>query len=47
MLWFAVLVLVVRRAGAAVNRPAVRRRFDQVAGLCFIGFGIRLAAEAR
>jgi threonine/homoserine/homoserine lactone efflux protein len=47
MLWFAVLVLVVRRAGEAVNRPAVRRRFDQVAGLCFIGFGVRLAAEAR
>ncbi|WP_344127442.1 LysE family translocator [Luedemannella flava] len=43
--WFALLVLVVRGAGGLINRPTVRRRLDQIVGVCFIGFGLRLAAE--
>ena len=43
--WFALLVLVVRGAHGVLSRPAVRRRLDQVVGVCFIGFGLRLAAE--
>jgi RhtB (resistance to homoserine/threonine) family protein len=43
--WFAVLVLVVRGARGVINRPAVRRRLDQVVGVVFIGLGVRLAAE--
>jgi threonine/homoserine/homoserine lactone efflux protein len=45
MLWFALLVLVVGRAAALLARASVRRRLDQVAGLVFIGFGVRLAIE--
>ncbi|HKS99837.1 MAG TPA: LysE family transporter, partial [Rugosimonospora sp.] len=41
--WFALLVLVVRGAGGLFARPPVRRRFDQLTGLCLIGFGVRLA----
>jgi RhtB (resistance to homoserine/threonine) family protein len=43
--WFALLVLVARGASGWINRSAVRRRFDQITGVCFIGFGLRLAAE--
>jgi threonine/homoserine/homoserine lactone efflux protein len=45
MIWFALLVLVVGRAAALLARPTVRRRLDQIAGLVFIGFGVRLAIE--
>jgi threonine/homoserine/homoserine lactone efflux protein len=45
MLWFALLVLVVGRAAALLARARVRQRLDQVAGLVFIGFGVRLAIE--
>lgn len=43
--WFTVLVVVVRGARGVLNRPAVRRRLDQVVGVVFIGLGVRLAAE--
>lgn len=45
VLWFT---LVVGAAGAArrtLARPAVKRRVQQVTGLAFIGFGLRLAVE--
>ena len=45
LLW---LVLVVGVAGAArrvLTRPTVKRRLQQVTGLAFIGFGVRLAVE--
>src|SRR2546421_546770 len=46
---------ILRWAGAAylcylgarvLSRPAVRRRLEQVAGVVFIGFGVRLALES-
>jgi threonine/homoserine/homoserine lactone efflux protein len=45
MIWFALLVLVVGRSAALLARPRARRLLDQLAGLVFIGFGIRLAIE--
>jgi threonine/homoserine/homoserine lactone efflux protein len=47
MLWFAGVVFLVGRAGRLLARPAFRRRLDQLTGLVFIGFGIRLAVERR
>jgi len=45
LVWFALLVSVVGRAAAVLSRPAVRRRLDQLTGLVYIAFGLRLAAE--
>jgi threonine/homoserine/homoserine lactone efflux protein len=38
---------VVRAGGGhrTLARPAVKRRLQQVTGLAFVGFGLRLAAE--
>jgi threonine/homoserine/homoserine lactone efflux protein len=44
MLWFAGLIFLVGRGGRILSRPAVKRRLEQVTGLVFVGFGIRLAA---
>jgi threonine/homoserine/homoserine lactone efflux protein len=43
--WFALLILLAHRASGFVNRPAVRRRFDRITGVVFIGFGLRLAVQ--
>jgi threonine/homoserine/homoserine lactone efflux protein len=45
MAWFVLLALAVQRAGGLLARPAVRRRLDQLTGLVFVGFGLRLAVE--
>lgn len=45
LLWLAVVVGVARVARRTLTRPAVRRRLQQVTGLAFIGFGVRLAVE--
>ncbi|TDC63123.1 LysE family translocator [Actinomadura sp. GC306] len=45
LLWLA---LVVGAAGAArrtLTRPAVKRRLQQLTGVAFIGFGLRLAID--
>ncbi|XRQ13535.1 LysE family transporter [Actinomadura welshii] len=45
LLWLA---LVVGAAGAArrtLTRPAVKRRIQQLTGVAFIGFGLRLAID--
>jgi threonine/homoserine/homoserine lactone efflux protein len=47
MAWFTVLILLVARAARWFTRPAVKRRLDQLTGLVFIGFGVRLAAFSR
>lgn len=44
--WFAVVVLAASLMRRGLSRPAVRRRMEQLTGLVFIGFGIRLAAES-
>ena len=45
LLWLAVIVAAAGAARRALTRPAVRRRLQQVTGLAFIGFGVRLAVE--
>ncbi|WP_328594973.1 LysE family translocator [Actinomadura macrotermitis] len=45
LLWFGLVVGVAGAARRMLARPAVRRRVQQVTGLAFIGFGLRLAAE--
>ncbi len=46
LLWFTALVFLVRRAARVLSRPAVRRRLDQVTGVVFLAFGLRLAFQA-
>ena len=43
--WFTVLSFVVGRASGLLGRPRVRRALDQISGVVFIGFGVRLAIE--
>lgn len=43
LVWFALLIYAVRRAAGWFARPGVRRRLDQVTGVVFIAFGVRLA----
>jgi threonine/homoserine/homoserine lactone efflux protein len=45
LLWFALIVLAVRRAARLLARPAVKGWLDRLTGLVFIGLGARLAAE--
>ncbi|MES9541641.1 MULTISPECIES: LysE family translocator [unclassified Actinomadura] len=45
LLWFALVVGAAGAARRALARPAVKRRIQQVTGLAFIGFGVRLAVE--
>jgi threonine/homoserine/homoserine lactone efflux protein len=47
MLWFTVLIVLVTRSARVLARPAVKRSLDRVAGLVFVGFGVRLAASSR
>jgi len=46
LVWFTVLVFLVRRAARLFARPAVRRRLDQVTGVVFVALGLRLALES-
>jgi threonine/homoserine/homoserine lactone efflux protein len=43
LLWFALLIFAVRRAAGWLGRPAVKRRLDQLTGVVFIAFGVRLS----
>ena len=46
LVWFALLVvLAVNRARGWLTRPAVRRRLEQLTGVAFLGFGLRLALD--
>ena len=46
LIWFSVLGLVVERAGGFV-KPRVMRRLERTTGAAMIGFGLKLAADAR
>ena len=46
LLYFAVLVTLLRRAGQWLARESVQRVLDRVAGVFLVGFGIRLATHA-
>ena len=47
ILWFALIVLAVDRARDLLQRPAVQRGVDAVAGVVVVGFGLRLALSPR
>ncbi|MFC7331059.1 LysE family translocator [Marinactinospora rubrisoli] len=43
--WLSGYALLLTRARAVFERPAVRRALDRVTGVVLIGFGLRVAAE--
>ena len=43
--WLTLLVLVSHRAAGLLKRPTVRRRLEQLSGVVFLGFGLKLALE--
>lgn len=45
--WLLAIVFFASRLGAAIRKEKVRRRLERLSGLVMIGFGIRLATEAR
>jgi threonine/homoserine/homoserine lactone efflux protein len=45
LLWMTVVIVAVGRSRGWLTRPIVRRRLEQVSGVVFLAFGIRLAAE--
>jgi threonine/homoserine/homoserine lactone efflux protein len=47
LVWYTGVVWLVSAARRVMDRPAVRRRLEQVSGVVLVGLGIRLAAEAR
>lgn len=47
LVWFTVIALLVGRIRHVVARAAVRRRIEQVTGVAFLGFGVRLALALR
>ena len=46
-LWYLALVWLIGLVRAVFDRPAVRRRMEQISGGMLIGLGVRLATEAR
>jgi RhtB (resistance to homoserine/threonine) family protein len=47
LVWLSLLVLAVGRARRWLTRPTVRRRLEQLTGVVFLGFGVRLALDLR
>jgi threonine/homoserine/homoserine lactone efflux protein len=45
LVWCTLLVLAANLARGWLTRPAVRRRLEQVSGLAFLGFGLKLALD--
>jgi threonine/homoserine/homoserine lactone efflux protein len=45
LLWFGLVVGAAGAARRALARPAVKRRLQQLTGIAFIGFGLRLVTE--
>jgi threonine/homoserine/homoserine lactone efflux protein len=45
VVWLSLLVLMAHRASGVLRRPTVRRRLEQLSGVVFLGFGLRLALE--
>jgi RhtB (resistance to homoserine/threonine) family protein len=45
LVWLSLVVAVVGRARGWLTRPTVRRRLEQLTGVVFVGFGVRLALE--
>ena len=47
VLWLVFYAWLVARLRAVVVRPRVRRALDRVTGVVLVGFGLRVAREAR
>jgi threonine/homoserine/homoserine lactone efflux protein len=47
MLWICFYALVAGSAAELLRRPRIRRAIDAVTGTALVGFGLRLAADAR
>ena len=43
MLWFTIIIFAAGAARSALARPDIKRRLQQLTGIAFIGFGLRLA----
>jgi RhtB (resistance to homoserine/threonine) family protein len=43
LVWLSLVVLAVNRARGWLTRPTVKRRLEQLTGVAFLGFGLRLA----
>jgi threonine/homoserine/homoserine lactone efflux protein len=43
MLWFTIIIFAAGAARSALSRPAIKLRLQQLTGVAFIGFGLRLA----
>ena len=46
MAWYLPMVWLAGRARAVLQRPAVRRRLEQVSGAVLMGLGLRLAVDS-
>lgn len=47
MVWLATVTILVDRARAVLASHTLRRRLDQITGVVLVGFGVRLALDAR
>jgi threonine/homoserine/homoserine lactone efflux protein len=45
LVWYLPLVWLAGRARTALQRPAVRRRLEQISGAVLVGLGLRLALD--
>jgi threonine/homoserine/homoserine lactone efflux protein len=45
--WLVFYAVVISNIGNVLNRPAIRRSIEGVAGVVLIGLGLRVAAEHR
>jgi threonine/homoserine/homoserine lactone efflux protein len=45
VVWLSMLVLLADRSSRVLQRQKVRRRLEQLSGVVFLGFGLRLALE--
>ena len=45
--YFALVVWLISRGTARLPHPQIRRRLEEITGIALIGFGVRLATEAR
>jgi threonine/homoserine/homoserine lactone efflux protein len=46
-IWLALMVWVIGRGTSWVTNPRIQRHLERLSGVVLIGFGIRLATEAR
>lgn len=46
LVWYLPIVWLAGRARAVLQRPAVRRRLEQVSGAVLVGLGLRLALDS-